>query len=222
MSKEVDHLLPGHISSIGVQKNNKERYSLFIDEEFLLGISEQTLLKFNLSKGDKITPFLFRKIQREEGRFSVKAYLLKLLGRRDHARKELFTKAKRKRYPGEVINSVLDELEKKGWINDTAFAEQFASEKYRINKWGPAKIQAHLFKKGINRATAKPSVEEVFKNEDLQDTFLNLVLKRKRRFLKEEDPRKRKKKVLDYLAQKGYRPSSVFKHLDRLMKVLEK
>lgn len=218
---QAEPALPGVISSISVQKKNKERYSIFVDEEFLIGVAEQTLLKFNLAKGDAVTPKLFRKLQREEGRFKVKSYFLKLLGRRDHARKELFTKALKKEYPKEVINNVLDELQQKGFINDRGFADKFASDKARLSKWGPAKIKAHLLKKGLDKTDAEKSIQKAFEDEDLKETFLHLVLKRKRRFLREEDPYKRKKKVFDHLARKGYRASSIYEHLDSLMKAIE-
>lgn len=220
MADEPEHNLPGRISSISVQRKNKSRYSIFVDEEFLLGVAEQTLLKFNLAKGDEITPPLLRKLQREEGRFAIKSYFLGLLSRRDHARRELYNKAKKKDYPPEVVNNVLDELQEKDLLNDVAFAEKFASDKSRLNDWGPIKIQAHLYKKGISKAAAQQSISKAFEDVDLQATFLHLVLKRKRRFLREEDKYKRKKKVFDYLARKGFRPSSIYKYLDELMEAL--
>lgn len=213
--------LPGIISSISVQKNNNERYSIFVDDEFLVGVAEQTLLEFNLSKGKEITHALLRKIRRAEGRFKVKSYMVKLLGRRDHARKELYQKALKKDYPKEIIENVLDELQEKGYLNEAGFAEKFASQKSRLNKWGPAKIKAHLYKKGISRSIAEKSIKKAFEDEDLKTTFLDLVLKRKRRFLREEDPYKRKKKVFDHLARKGYRSSDIYDHLDELMKAIE-
>lgn len=221
MDDEVAHDLPRTITSISIQKNNKERYSIFVDDEFLLGVAEDTLIKFNLAKGVQITHALLRKMQRAEGRFKVKAYMIKILGRRDHARKELFTKAIRKDYPKEVIEDVLDELQQKGYLNDANFADKFASEKSQLSKWGPAKIKAHLLKKGISRSVAEQSIEKAFENEDLQETFFNLVLKRKKRFLREEDPYKRKKKIFDHLARKGYRASSIYEHLDELTKAVE-
>ncbi|SHE79249.1 regulatory protein [Fodinibius roseus] len=223
MSDEAgpEHPLPGIISSIAVQKRNKERYSIYVDEQFLLGVNEQTLIKFNLSKGVEVTPLLFKKMQREEGRFAVKKYLLKLLGRRDHARRELLTKALRKEYTREVILNVLDELEDKGYIDDAGFARKYAADQYRLNKWGPAKIKAHLFKKGIRRTVAEQSIREVFKNEDLEETFIHLVGKRKRHFLREEHLLKRKNKIIRYLAGKGYRSSGIYRNIDKLMKVIE-
>lgn len=218
---EVEHNLPGLISSISVQKRNKERYSIFVDEQFLLGVNEDTLIKYNLSKGTQITPLLYRKLQRAEGRFAVKKYLLKLLGRRAHARKELLQKALRKEYPREVIEAVLDTLEEKGYIDDADFARSYAADKYKLNKWGPSKIKAHLFKKGIDRSKAEKSVSKVFKNEDLRETFIHLVSKRKRHFLREEDDLKRKKKVISYLARKGYHSSDIYDNIDKLMTFIE-
>ncbi len=221
MQEESDELLPGVISSISVQKKNKERYSIFVDEEFLVGVSEQTLLNFNLAKGDTLTHAKLREIEREEGRFKVKSYLMKRLGSRDHSRKELFTKAIRKEYPKNIIESVLDELEEKGYLDEQRFVENFVKDKSHLNKWGPNKIKAHLYKKGISGNLAEQNIQKVFEDKNLKELFLHLVLKRKRRFLREEDPYKRKKKVIDHLARKGYRPSSIYNHIDELMKAIE-
>lgn len=222
MNDEAEHNnLPGLISSIAVQKRNNEQYSIFVNDQFLLGVDEQTLINFNLSKGVEVTSSLFKKMQQEEGRFAIKKYLLKLLGRREHARKELLTKAHRKDYAREVIIDVLDELEENGYLNDSSFARKYAADKYRLNSWGPAKIKAHLFKKGITRTVAEQSIHEVFKNEDLEETFIHLVSKWQRHFLKEQHPLKRKKKIVNYLARKGYRSSSIYSCIDKLMKIIQ-
>lgn len=217
MPIEPNQQLPAKITSISVQKKNKERYSIYVEEGFLVGVSETTLLDLALTKGLEITPALFRKIQRHEGRYAVKAYLMKLLARRDHARRELLTKALRKDHPKEVILKVLDELEEKGYINEESFAEKFVADKFNLNKWGPSKIQAHLYKKGISKTVIEKTLNGYFNDLDLRETYLNLVLKRKRRFLKEEDLFKRKKKIFDYLNRKGFKPNSIFKHVDELM-----
>lgn len=222
MMKEESHEhLPGVISSISVQKKNKDRYSIFVDEEFLIGVSDQTLLKFNLAKGDTITHALLRKLEREEGRFEVKAYMMKRLGSRDHSRKELFIKAIRKEYPKKIIENVLDELTEKGYLDEQRFVENFVKDKSHLNKWGPNKIKAHLYKKGISNSMAEQSIQKVFADKNIEELLLHLVLKGKRRFLREEDPYKRKKKVVDHLARKGYRSSDIYKHIDDLMKALE-
>ncbi len=221
MSKDNSDKLPAPITSILPQKNNKERYSIFIEEGFLIGISESTLLEYDLRKGVEVTPFLFTKLQKTEGRHAVKSYCIKMLGRRDYSRKELFDKAIKKEYPKDVINSVLDELEEKDYVNDRSFARKFASDKSRLNNWGPAKIKSKLYQKGISKHIAEQSIERAFEELDLKQIFHDLVKKKSRRFLREEDRFKRKKKIFDYLSRKGYRSESIFNHLDELLDSLD-
>ncbi|MDX1586480.1 MAG: RecX family transcriptional regulator [Balneolaceae bacterium] len=217
MPVEPNQQLPARITSISVQKKNKERYSIYVEEGFLVGVSESTLIDLKLVKGVEVTPRLFRKIQREEGRFAVKSYLMKLLARRDHARKELLTKARKKDHPEEVVLDILDELEVKGYINEESFAEKFTADKFNLNQWGPSKIKAHLYKKGVSKHIIEKSIGNYFEDLELKETYKNLVLKRKRRFLKEENPIKRKKKIFDHLNRQGFKPDSIFKHMDELM-----
>ncbi|MDX1636550.1 MAG: regulatory protein RecX [Balneolaceae bacterium] len=214
--------LPAVITAILPQKNNRERYSLFTGEsEFLIGVSESTLLEHKLRKGVEVTPRLFEKLQKAEGRHAVKSYCMRMLGRRDYSRKELYDKAVKKNHPRDVINSVLDELEEKGYLDDRSFARKFASDKSRLNKWGPAKIKSKLYRKGISKHVAEQSIEEAFEELDLETLFFELVDKKRRRFLREPDRIKRKKKIFDYLARKGYRSESIFKHLDNLLESLD-
>ena len=50
------------ITKIEVQKNNKERFNLFLDEVFEMGIDIDTLVRFNL-KGQILEPSDMENIQ---------------------------------------------------------------------------------------------------------------------------------------------------------------
>ena len=222
MESEADHNLPGVITSITPQKKNKERYSIFVDDKFLIGVADTTLLDNGLKKGDQISVSQYRKLERQEGRHAVKSYFLKLLSRRDHARRELHNKARKKEYSLDVINDVLDELEQKDFINQKGFAEKFARDKSNLNQWGPYKIKAHLLKKGINKEVGSKAVQQAYASVNMKERFIKLVEKKRRRFLREENAFKRKKKVFDYLQRKGYRTGDIYNHLDELMERLNK
>jgi regulatory protein len=160
-------------------------------------------------------------LQQDEGRQKVKSYLLKLLSMRSHARQELFTKAKRKDYSDEIINDILDEFESRGLIDDEVFACQFAHDKSYLNHWGPAKIEAHLLKKGIPKEISGQAISDVFEEIDLKSCFTQLIEKRRWKFMREENLLRRKKKIADYLRRKGYYASDIYKHLDFLAEMLE-
>lgn len=218
-SEEVAQLLPLPVSGISVQKKNKYRYSVFVDDKFLVGISDSTLTKFNLTKGVLMTPLLLQDIINAENTWKIREYLIGLLSRRDHARSELKAKALKKEYPAQEIESILDELEEKGYINNRAFARKFVHDKFEFNKWGINKIRIELIKKGISESDITLALSELDDSEVLE-TIRHLVEKNKRKFLR-ADPLKRKKKVFDFLLRKGYDSNSIMKSISSLMELIE-
>lgn len=218
-SEEAEKLLPAPLSSIQVQKKNALRFSLFVEDQFLIGVSDSTLTAFNLKKGVTITPSLFSKILQKEDEWSIREYFIRLLGRRDHARKELRDKALRKNYPVSSIESILNELEEKKYINNAAFAEKYACDKFEFNNWGVHKIRAELFKKGVNEGDIDQALAQ-FGEAELKETIVELIRKNKRKFQRAA-PEKRKKKIFDYLLRKGYDSNNILKLMNTLLDIVK-
>ncbi|MEX0771354.1 MAG: regulatory protein RecX [Balneolaceae bacterium] len=208
--------LPASITSIHPQKKNSNRFSLFHEEHFMLGVSSHTLLKFKLEKGVKLTRSLFSKIVSEEQFLAVKDYLYRLLGRRDHSRNELKTKALRKGYPGEQTELVLEELELKGLIDDLSFAQKYIADKISLQQWGPMKIKVHLHKKGIPDSVIQQALSEQTRGLQLHQICVDLAFKHKLRFLREKDETKRKHKIMKYLQRKGFQYDTINRALPEI------
>ena len=45
------------ITKIGRQKNNPERYNIYLDEQYSFAVDEATLIKFGLMKGKTLEQF---------------------------------------------------------------------------------------------------------------------------------------------------------------------
>ncbi|MEX0610059.1 MAG: RecX family transcriptional regulator [Balneolaceae bacterium] len=220
-SEEALTLLPATVSGIQVQKKNKSRFSLFVQDEFLIGVSDSVLTKFNIYKGVKITPSFFHEILEAEEKWAAREYMFRILTRRDHSRKELKTKAYKKGLSGDFIDEILDEFEQKEYINDSKFALKYATDKFEFNDWGPYKIKTELAKKGISKNVAEEVASKVFGSDEIKDSLQKLVLKKRKRFQR-EPAQKRRKKVFDFLMRKGYDSTSILKHLNELLDSLEK
>ena len=91
--KEIIGTHSGKITSIVVQKKNKNRYSIFVNETFVVGVSDGTIAKYKLSKDTFFDQLLFDTIISSEREWAVKNYMIALLSRRDHSSEELKTKA---------------------------------------------------------------------------------------------------------------------------------
>jgi len=196
--------LPVEITAIRTQKKRKDRFSLFHQETFLIGVSGNTLAKLGIRKGTDLTPSLFSRIQQDEEREKVRDYLLRLLGRRPHAAAELNIKARQKGYDGELISDVIDELRAKQYLDDEAFARQFASDKLEFRQWGPVKVRSALVSKGVSAVVAERVTAALTEDLELKKICVDLALKRTRHFFRERDDYKRRKKVAAYLQRKGF------------------
>ena len=212
--------LPARISKIVVQTRNKSRFSLYNEEKFIIGVSDQTIVHFKLKIGTQIDHELYQKLIESEKNWKVREYLLTLLSRRDHASYELKLKALKKGYETTHIDDSINSLEQKGYIDNDKFARKFTHDKFEFNKWGPEKIKAELLKKRIDIGSINLALESVKTESKIGGALSHLALKRKARILR-EPPEKRKKKLFDFLIRKGYDYSDISKEIDRLLKHIE-
>lgn len=205
--------LPLTITEISVQKKNRERFSLFHNGEFLIGVNAKTLTDYSIQKGVELTPSLFDELSATENVHAVKENALRYLARRDHASTELKQKLRKKGFDESAINNVIDELSDRGYINDESFALSFAREKIELNRWGPQKIRAALFKKRVQKNIIDKALKNATENLQQEQICVDLALKKKQRFLREEDPVKRKQKIYNYLAGRGFSNTDIRKAL---------
>ena len=208
--------LPVKIHRIEVQKKNSFRYSLYSEEGFISGVSDSTLTKHNLKKGTLIDESLYKAITQEEEKWSIREYLVRLLGRRDHASYELKLKGIKKGYDSEFLDEIISELEEKNYINNIAFAQKYAHDKFRFNDWGPNKIRIELIKKQIDKQIIENVLEEEFDQKSKIESIEKLIIKKKPSLLR-TDKKKRRKKIFDYLVRKGYEPDLILKYSDELL-----
>lgn len=217
---QIESNLPLPVTKIILQKTNKNRFSLFHNEIFLIGISRKTRHDFSIEEGDLLTPSLFRKLTEAENLVSIREACFRYLSRRDHTSFELKQKVGKKGYRESDIVHVIQYLAKEGYLNDEKFASKFTQEKSELNQWGPKKIRAHLFKKGIDRKIIDKIVANKTDHLQQQQICVDLVLKRKRHFLRENDNFKRKQKIYRYLAGRGFTGSVIKKSLPRIIEKL--
>lgn len=86
------------ITKIEVQKKNKERFNLFLDEQFEMGIDIDTLVKFNLKKGQQLEAADMAEIQKYDHYRIGLNKAIQYLSYKKRTEKKLFNIYKKKRY----------------------------------------------------------------------------------------------------------------------------
>lgn len=136
-----------------------------------------------------------------------------LLARRAHSRHELKQKLLRKGFSGADVESCLDDLEERGWLNDAKTAITLAAWRSRTGR-GRSRIAAELAGKGVSRADADLALATLDPRDEAK--ALRAALERRERALPAGLTRQaRSKKLFDHLARRGFAPAAILEALRR-------
>lgn len=187
------------ITKIEPQKKRKDRYSVYADEQFLIGVSQETLIKYNLHAGKQLNAGEINKIKSTESERKLRDQSYRFLSRRAHSCKELYDKLIIKEYPPSAIKNIIDEFVSNGYLNDTEFTKIFIAEEIKLKKSGPLLIRSKLIKKGVNRELIDDLLSSLYDENEQIENCTYLVLKKYKQVNREK-----KKAVINYLRNKGY------------------
>src|SRR5688572_8843453 len=111
------------VTKIVEQKKRPNRRSVFLDGAFAFGCGLNVVAKFRLQEGMSLTADEVDAIKKGEVRQECLDDALRTLQRRLHSRNELTRKLMKQEYGEDVVNGVLDELQRMGYVDDERFAK---------------------------------------------------------------------------------------------------
>ena len=98
------------ITNIIRNKNNKNRLSIFVDENYFFSVSENILKKNNIIVGMEIKDLDVDKINFEDNISKAKEYALNLLSYRSRSCYEINDKLIKKNFNNDVVSHVINDL----------------------------------------------------------------------------------------------------------------
>ncbi len=127
----------------------------------------------------------------------------------DRCKKEIFTKLDTLELDDNDRDFIIDFLQEEGFINDERYCRSFVKGKLNLKKWGVNKIKLSLITKGIDREIIDEVLSEIDK-DSYKEELVNLLKNKK---INEDDPYKRKAKLIRYAVGKGYSIGDVMEAL---------
>lgn len=101
------------------------------------------------------------------------------------------------------VDEIISHLIEDNFLNEERFAIQFAGGKFRMKQWGKIKIKFALKQKQVSDYCIKKAISHIAKS-DYQKTLNNLAEKKLKTLKSEKNKFLKKRKLYDYLLQKGY------------------
>ena len=194
------------VTRITTQKNNNERFSIFIDkgsgEEFGFGVDQDVLISFGLRKGVELSDEMLEGIQFEDQIKKGMNYALNYLSYRMRSEKEVKDYLLKKEVPEEAFPKIFEKLKRYGYINDLEFAIAFVRTKINAAGKGPFVIAQELKQKGVTKPMIDQSLEEYSYEQQLE--IAKKLAEKKASKLKKSSATEQKQKVNQELRAKGF------------------
>lgn len=190
------------ISKIEVQKRNKERVNIYIDEEYAFSLSAELVYKEGLKAKQDIDIDHLSKIAKEESYLKCKNSALRIVEKTYKSQKEIRDKLILKGYDKDIVEKTIDFLMEYSFINDESYTKMYVKDK--IKNQGHNKIKYNLIKKGINEDVIKAELS--FVDEDSEREVAYSLAQKKYNILskREDDKYKLSQKLYRFLISKGY------------------
>ncbi len=201
------------ITKIEVQKNNKERFNIYIDQVFTMGISMDTLVAFNLKKGDIVDKNQIDAINQEEYDRQAINQAMQYLSYRKRTRKEIKLHLLKQDFPETVIARAIDYCEHLQLIDHRDYMISLKNTLLRTTDKGPEIFRQKLIEAGIEADLIDEGVQ-LYEEEQPIDAIVTLgekIMKQKKGPVS-----KVKLKIQQSLQQKGYRLETIYKVMDQL------
>ena len=204
------------VTDITEQKRRPNRRSVALDGRFAFGCNVNVVAKFRLRVGMVLSADEVAAIEQGEVRQECFDRAVKYLESRLHGREELRRKIGRRDYPAEVVEGVLDDLERLGYVDDAKFAAAKAADAAGYKKHGPRRAAVELRKVGIDAATAERAVGAVYEDADSLSVARELAEK-KAPALRRLEPAVAKRRLYGMLLRRGFEYETVKPVVDAVL-----
>jgi regulatory protein len=191
-----------------MQKKNKQRANVFIDGEFVCGLSLETVLLRRLKVGNEVDAEALKDAVIDDEKKRAFDGLLNFISAKSATKKQAEEHLEKREFMDCAVRYAVEKAEEYGYIDDEKYAEQYIS--LQGAKSGKLKLKAELSRRGIDREI----IEGLLCEYDDGEAAFELLSK----YLKGEPPAdmKEKNRAAMYLAGKGCSYPSIKKALERL------
>lgn len=198
------------ITKLEVQKKNKNRVNLYLNEEFYCGLALEAVVKYNLKVGQEIEEQKLEFLQTDSEKEIAQNKAISYISKYQKTEKELKDYLIKKGFDEEIVLEVIKKLKEYSFVDDDIYAKNFIKSKSKRS--GKRKLSFELKKRGIDENLINENIKEY---ADDSETILPLCEK----YLKNK-PRdyKTKQKAYRFLSSRGFVSEDIIGALNKYFK----
>nr|AIA15974.1 RecX family [uncultured bacterium] len=204
------------ITRITEQKRRASRRSVFIDGRFAFGCSLTVIARFRLREGMEISAPMLREIELGVVKQECFDKAMSYLQARLHSSLERRRKLARQEWGDAVIDAVIEDLTRLGYLDDARFAKTKALSAAEHRKHGRRRAFVELIKSGVNGDVAQKALDQVYESHDSTSVARELAMKQKAR-LSKLDPLVARRRLVGMLQRRGFDYDAIRPLIDEVL-----
>lgn len=186
------------ITDIRQAIKNENRVNVFINSKYSFSLDISQLVDFKIKKGQQITEEQLEEYKRASEFGKLYQRTLEWVLMRPRAEKEakdyLRKKTFEKKLDNNYIDTIIERLKNKNYLNDEVFAQYFIENRFVKKGVSKKRLQMELMKKGVNKGIIERVLEESERNDE--DEIRKIIAKKRAKYDDE--------KLTAYLCRQGF------------------
>ena len=189
--------MSGRVTAMKVQKRNPQRVNVYLDGEYAFGLARITAAWLQI--GQELDDEKIAQLRSQDSHEAAYQKALHFLDFRPRSCAEVQKNLGKKGYEAEVIEAVLERLERSGLINDGQFAQAWVDNRSEFRPRGRRALSMELRQKGLDDEAIESALSEL--DEDSLAIQAARKQARKLHGLPKPDFRR---KLAGFLARRGF------------------
>ena len=208
------------ITKLEPTRRNPNRRSIHLDGKFAFAVNVNVVAKFHLAEGKGLSEQDVQAIQQGELRQEVLDTALRYIQLRLHSRAELRKKLARKEFGDAIIDQILDDLARLGYLDDARFAKTKALSAAQHKHHGRRRAYVELIKSGVKADVANAALDDVYAEGGAGGDSIaaaRLLAEKQAPRLRKLDPMTARRRLAGMLQRRGFDYETIKPVIDRVL-----
>ena len=193
------------VTGIVPSARKEGRFDLLVDGKSFGIVSLELVERFALRVGAAVDPAPEGTLAEAIAGLATYDRAVNMLAAQARSSRDLRRRLLARKEPADRVDAAIERLRVGGLLDDAAFARQFARSRVLGAGQSRRRVQQELYKRGVDREAIDGAVEEVFVEEEVDETALvEQAARKKLRTLERLDPVVRRRRLYAFLARRGY------------------
>jgi regulatory protein len=189
--------MAGKITALKLQKRNQQRVSVFLDGRYAFGIP--AIIAARLTSGQYLSDAEIEALTEEGAVESAYQQALNYLSYRPRSRAEMADYLEQRGVTESQTETIVKRLEGAGLVDDEAFAQFWVENRERFRPRSPRALRYELRRKGLSPDVIDQALDGI----DVAESAYRAAGKKARQ-LSHLDEQSFRRKLIDYLARRGF------------------